>query len=167
VFFFFFLCCAPNVRDLSEHGLCFGMWCAPQYQSLTQILGALLAGFVTYGIADEVTYPNPDGSNGLFNSFVFETLFAVAWIMVVLCVATPTSDLEAEDGLDEKAPQSFYGLAIGLTVASGARCWHSTPRQTLTLFLFGGRCRRVLCWEAFGCFRWCVQPCRRHRAMCD
>ena len=73
-----------------------------------------------YGLSSDVTYPNPDGSHGAFNALVFETLFSVAWVLVVLCVATPTADLDVEDGIENKAPQSFYGLAIGLTVAGGA-----------------------------------------------
>ena len=89
-------------------------------QALIQIMGALLAGFVAYAISDSVKYPNPDGAHGPFNAFVFEALFTTAWIIVVLCVATPTSDLEAEDGTDDHAPQSYFGLAIGLTVAAGA-----------------------------------------------
>lgn len=91
----------------------------PHVQALIQIMGALLAGFVAYAISDSVKYPNPDGAHGPFNAFVFEALFTTSWIMVVLCVATPTSDLEAEDGTDDHAPQSYFGLAIGLTVAAG------------------------------------------------
>ena len=56
---------------------------------------------------------------GAFNAFFFEALYTLAWVLVVLCVATPTADLEAEAATEEHQPQSFYGLAIGFAVASG------------------------------------------------
>lgn len=87
-----------------------------------------MAGFVSYALTDRVAYPHPDGANGAFGAFVFEVIYTTYLVFIVLCVATPTSEIDAQDGTDEDTPQSYYGMAIGFTVGAGTQ--HSAAQHS-------------------------------------
>lgn len=112
-----------------------------------------MAGFVSYALTDRVAYPHPDGANGAFGAFVFEVIYTTYLVFIVLCVATPTSEIDAQDGTDEDTPQSYYGMAIGFTVGAGTQ--HSRARPHATVLknhcCFGVAAwlpnRLLLCWH--------------------
>ena len=73
---------------------------------VAQLLGAGFALFFAQQLNDEYKFPAPDTSNGLMSPFTAEFLYTLALVFVVL--STTSTD------------NSFYGLAIGLTVTIGA-----------------------------------------------
>ena len=75
---------------------------------ISQLLGALAASAVVFRVMGKTFALAPVG--GTFHSTLIEFLFAFALALVVLNVATA----KATEG------NSFYGLAIGFTVAVGA-----------------------------------------------
>ncbi len=75
-----------------------------------QVVGALLASVATLGIAGETFAPAPGAAATLSGVLAVEFLFTFALALVVLNSAT--SPLTENN--------SFYGLAIGFTVAAGA-----------------------------------------------
>ncbi|MGH7562880.1 MAG: MIP/aquaporin family protein [Gemmatimonadota bacterium] len=75
-----------------------------------QLLGAFLASVATWAITRETYAPAPGDTATILGAFLVEILFTFALALVVLQSAmTP-----------ETKGNSFYGLAIGFTVAAGA-----------------------------------------------
>jgi aquaporin Z len=74
-----------------------------------QILGALLAGGAVFTIMGETFAPTPGSGATISAALLVEFLFSFALALVVLNTAT----VEATDG------NSYFGLAIGFTVAVG------------------------------------------------
>lgn len=77
---------------------------------LSQVLGAIAAGFVTYFITGMPFGPAPSVDASTTASFLVEFLFTFALALVVLNTATAS----------KTAGNSFFGLAIGFTVMVGA-----------------------------------------------
>lgn len=78
---------------------------------IAQVLGAVAAGLATLFIkGDMATYPAPGPEYSVLAKLLAEFLFTFALCYVVLNVATSKAT----------AGNSFYGLAIGFTVATGA-----------------------------------------------
>ncbi|MFQ5527355.1 MAG: MIP/aquaporin family protein [Thermoanaerobaculia bacterium] len=77
---------------------------------LAQIVGALLAALAVYFMTGGTFAPAPGAGAALLSVLLAEFLFTFALALVVLQVATSPKT----DG------NSFYGLAIGFTVAAGA-----------------------------------------------
>jgi aquaporin Z len=76
----------------------------------TQLVAAVVAALVSNMVAGGTFAPAPADGVGLGVFFLLELLFTFALALVVLNVATATTT----------AGNSFYGLAIGFTVAVGA-----------------------------------------------
>jgi len=76
---------------------------------LSQIVGALSAAFVVYLLTGHTFAPDPAPGATSLQALGAEIIFTFALALVVLNVATAT----ATDG------NSYYGLAIGLTVMTG------------------------------------------------
>jgi aquaporin Z len=77
---------------------------------LSQLLGAVVAGFVVYVITGSTFGPAPAIDAAATTSLLVEGLFTFALALVVLNAATAS----------KTAGNSFYGLAIGFTVMVGA-----------------------------------------------
>jgi len=79
---------------------------------VVQVLGALFAAMIAWGVSGQHPAPGPNRSLGYGHGavFVVEFIYTFALASVVLNVATTKSQ---EDN-------SFFGLAIGFTVTSGA-----------------------------------------------
>ena len=77
---------------------------------ISQIVGALLASFVVHLMLGKTFAPAPAPGIGTLQALLGEILFTFALALVVLNVAT----------LRATAGNSYYGLAIGFTVAAGA-----------------------------------------------
>ncbi|HJU74280.1 MAG TPA: aquaporin [Gemmatimonadaceae bacterium] len=77
---------------------------------LSQILGAIVAGFAVYMITGMPFGPAPAIDASTTATLLVEILFTFALALVVLNVATAS----------KTAGNSFYGLAIGFTVMVGA-----------------------------------------------
>ncbi len=75
-----------------------------------QVAGATLAALAVYGIVGQTFMPAPAPTASVAAALVVEVLFTFALALVVLNVATA----RATDG------NSYFGLAIGLTVMAGA-----------------------------------------------
>lgn len=75
-----------------------------------QIAGALTAAYVVYFVKGKTFPVEPDPSAGAMQVLLVEILYTFALALVVLNVATA----KKTEG------NSFYGLAIGFTVAAGA-----------------------------------------------
>jgi aquaporin Z len=75
-----------------------------------QLIGAILAALVVIGMTDTPFAPAPGPGVGIVAMFAAELLYTFALVLVVLNTATHP-DVEGN---------SFYGLAIGFTVAIGA-----------------------------------------------
>jgi len=73
-----------------------------------QVVGALLAAFVSFWLVGETFAPAPVG--GTAPALVAEILFTFALVLVILNTATA----------DETEGNSYFGLAIGFTVMAGA-----------------------------------------------
>jgi aquaporin Z len=78
-------------------------WCV-------QILGALAAGAMVWVVTGGTVAPRPGTGTDLAQSLLVEALFTFALALVVLNVATAKGT----------AGNSFYGLAIGFTIAAAA-----------------------------------------------
>ena len=76
---------------------------------LVQVLGALLAGGAVFLIMGETFAPTPGPEASLSSALMVEFLFSFALALVVL----NTAAVEETDG------KSYFGLAIGFTVAVG------------------------------------------------
>lgn len=77
---------------------------------LSQIAGALAASFVVRAIMAKTFAPAPSEAHAALAAWLVEILFTFALTLVVLNVATSK----------KTAGNSYYGLAIGFTVAVGA-----------------------------------------------
>jgi len=77
---------------------------------LSQIAGALAAAAIVYVLIDKTFGPAPQEGHSAIDALIAEVLFTFALCLVVLNVATA----------DKTAGNSFYGLAIGFTVLTGA-----------------------------------------------
>lgn len=77
---------------------------------ISQILGSLVAAFVVHIMTGRTFAPAPSPEASGLQALIAEILYTFALALVVLNVATA----KATEG------NSFYGLAIGLTVAAGA-----------------------------------------------
>ena len=75
-----------------------------------QIAGALVASGAVHFLTGEAFAPAPGGGAGVVEVLLAEIIFTFALMLVVLNVATS----KAAEG------NSYYGLAIGFTVTSGA-----------------------------------------------
>ncbi len=76
---------------------------------VSQLAGALAASLMVYVILGRTFVPAP-GAGGMMAGLLVEILYTTALALVVLNVATAPA----------VAGNSFYGLAIGFTVAAGA-----------------------------------------------
>lgn len=78
---------------------------------VAQLLGAVAAGSLVYVARGQTTAIAPDLKNfTIFGALLIEILYTFALALVVLNVATSK----------KTAGNSFYGLAIGFTIAAGA-----------------------------------------------
>ena len=77
---------------------------------LSQVIGALAAAATVHAVTGIAFAPAPGEGAGTVAVLLVEILFTFALALVVLNVATA----------DAAAGNSFYGLAIGFTVAAGA-----------------------------------------------
>jgi len=77
---------------------------------ISQLLGAILAGFTVYAITGTPFGPAPSVDASTSASLLVEILFTFALALVVLNVATSS----------KTTGNSYYGLAIGFTVMVGA-----------------------------------------------
>ena len=77
---------------------------------LSQVLGALLASATVYLVTGSTFAPVPAEGYGVLAVLLVEVLFTFALALVILNVAT----------VDSVSDNSYYGLAIGLTVTAGA-----------------------------------------------
>ena len=77
---------------------------------LTQVVAAVAASFVVWGVLGNVGQPRPSNHVDLIAALVVEALYTFALALVVLNVATA----KKTEG------NSFYGLAIGFTVVAAA-----------------------------------------------
>ena len=84
---------------------------------ISQLIGALLASAVVSAVAPAQTSPMTLSGHAVIAAFVAELLVTFALCYVVLNVAT------SKDHPDN----SFYGLAIGFTVAAGAVASAESP----------------------------------------
>lgn len=75
-----------------------------------QICGALLAALLFFMISSITFAPVPSPNVSMLNAIIVEFLFTFALILVVLNVATTKKN----------AGNSYYGLAIGLTILAAA-----------------------------------------------
>lgn len=75
-----------------------------------QVVGAILAAFITMWLADEALVVAPGIGVSSSQALVVEILFTFALCLVVLQTATN----------DATAGNSYYGLAIGFTIFMGA-----------------------------------------------
>jgi len=77
---------------------------------LSQVIGALVAAATVRLVTGNAFAPTPGEGAGMVAVLLIEILFTFALALVVLNVATT----------DAVSGNSFYGLAIGFTVAAGA-----------------------------------------------
>lgn len=77
---------------------------------IAQLLGAFLAALATWAITWETYAPAPGDTATVLGAFLVEILFTFALVLVILQSATSP----------ETKGNSYYGLAIGFTVAAGA-----------------------------------------------
>ena len=75
-----------------------------------QLLGAIAAGLAVYLVTGRTFVPAPAPTATILASLLVEILYTTALVLVVMNVATTPAT----------AGNSFYGLAIGFTVAAGA-----------------------------------------------
>jgi aquaporin Z len=76
---------------------------------IMQVFGALLAGGAVYTIMGETFAPTPGPNASLSSALLVEFLFSFALVLVVLNTAAT----------DETDGNSYFGLAIGFTLAVG------------------------------------------------
>jgi aquaporin Z len=77
---------------------------------IAQLLGAIGAALAVYAITGQTFAPAPAAAASMIAALLVETFYSAALVLVILNVATAPS----------LAGNSFYGLAIGVTVAAGA-----------------------------------------------
>jgi aquaporin Z len=77
---------------------------------ISQVAGALAASAIVYVVLDKAFGPAPGDGYSAVDALIVEVLYTFALCLVVLNVATA----------DKTAGNSFYGLAIGFTVLTGA-----------------------------------------------
>ena len=77
---------------------------------LAQVAGAIAAALVAFAIFGRTLVVAPAADTSLLAFFLLELLFTFALVLVVLNVAT----------VEATAGNSYYGLAIGVTVLAGA-----------------------------------------------
>jgi len=77
---------------------------------VVQLIGAALATVAVFGILGHAFTPAPSSGASLFSVLFAEFLYTFALCLVVLNVATAK----------KAANNSYFGLAIGFTVAAGA-----------------------------------------------
>ena len=77
---------------------------------LSQFAGAVVASFTVQAILGKTFAPAPGEGVSVLGAYLVEILFTFALVLVVLNVATS----------DKTKGNSFYGLAIGFTVAAAA-----------------------------------------------
>jgi aquaporin Z len=77
---------------------------------VAQILGAIVAGLMVFAVTGSTFAPAPAQGAGVFAVLLCEAVLTFALVLVVLNVATHP----ATEG------NSYFGLAIGFTVAAGA-----------------------------------------------
>lgn len=77
---------------------------------IAQLVGAFLASIVVYGVQRQSFAPAPAQTVSILGALLIKILFTLALALVVLNVATA----KKTEG------NSFYGLAIGFTIAVGA-----------------------------------------------
>ncbi|MEP6763706.1 MAG: aquaporin [Gemmatimonadaceae bacterium] len=75
-----------------------------------QLLGAIVAAYTSYFLTGKSFAPAPGASSSIVQALLIEVLFTFALALVVLNVATSR----------QTTGNSFYGLAIGFTVLTGA-----------------------------------------------
>jgi aquaporin Z len=75
-----------------------------------QLAGAVVAGLAVWLITGRTFVPAPGAHTTMIAALLVEILYTTALVLVVMNVATAA----------ETAGNSFYGLAIGFTVAAGA-----------------------------------------------
>jgi aquaporin Z len=79
---------------------------------VAQLLGAFVASFVAYTLDGQALYVHPAEGASISTVLTAESIFTFALALVVLNVAT----------VKQVAGNSYFGAAIGLTVAVGATC---------------------------------------------
>lgn len=77
---------------------------------VAQLLGAIVAALAVYAITGRTFAPAPAAATSMMAALLVEILYTTALVLVVMNVATAPA----------VAGNSFYGLAIGFTVAAGA-----------------------------------------------
>ncbi len=77
---------------------------------IAQLVGAVAAALVVYGVMGKTLLPAPAPTAGLFAALMVEFLFTFALALVVLNVAMAPA----------AAGNSYFGLAIGFTVCAAA-----------------------------------------------
>jgi aquaporin Z len=77
---------------------------------IAQILGAIGAALSVYAITGQTFAPAPAAATSMIAALLVEIFYSTALVLVILNVATAPA----------LAGNSFYGLAIGLTVGAGA-----------------------------------------------
>lgn len=81
---------------------------------LSQLIGSFISGSVTYGVAYDAGfkcgYPSVNPSITALTAIILEAIYTFALVIVVLNSAT----------IKKQSGNSFFGLAIGMTVASAA-----------------------------------------------
>lgn len=77
---------------------------------IAQVLGSLVAAFVVHITTGRTFAPAPSPETGALQAVIVELLYTFALALVVLNAATARAT----------AGNSFYGLAIGFTLATGA-----------------------------------------------
>ena len=89
-----------------------GSFAASEYGAYVaaQLLGAIAASVAVWLVTGRTFVPAPGTGVSLIAALLVETLYTTALALVVMNVATAP----------ETAGNSFYGLAIGFTVAAGA-----------------------------------------------
>jgi aquaporin Z len=75
-----------------------------------QLLGAIAASLAVWAVTGRTFVPAPAATSSVFAALLVEILYTTALALVVMNVATAPAT----------AGNSFYGLAIGFTVAAGA-----------------------------------------------
>jgi aquaporin Z len=89
-----------------------GSFAASEYgaYAAAQLLGAIVASLAVYAVTGRTFVPAPAATSSMFAALLVEILYTTALALVVMNVATAPAT----------AGNSFYGLAIGFTVAAGA-----------------------------------------------
>lgn len=89
-----------------------GSFAASEYgaYAAAQFLGAIVASLAVWAVTGRTFVPAPAPTASIIAALLVEILYTTALVLVVMNVATTPAT----------AGNSFYGLAIGFTVAAGA-----------------------------------------------